>query len=58
VLAVLGMQSGLPFHVRRAREHGASREEMVSALLLGLPAAGHGVIACLPAALDAYDQSS
>jgi alkylhydroperoxidase/carboxymuconolactone decarboxylase family protein YurZ len=55
VLAALRMDSGLPFHVRQAREHGASREEVLSAILLGLPAAGHAVTACLPAALDAYD---
>ncbi len=55
VLAALRMDSGLQFHVRLAREHGASREEIISAILVGLPAAGHGVIACLPAALVAYD---
>jgi len=34
---------------------GASREEVLSAILLGLPAAGYGVVQCLPAALAAYD---
>lgn len=58
VLAALRMDSGIPFHVRQAREHGASREEIVSAILLGLPAAGHAVTACLPAALDAYDSAA
>jgi hypothetical protein len=34
---------------------GASREEVVSAILIGLPAAGHGVTQVLPAAIAAYD---
>ena len=55
VLAVLGRESGIPFHVQRARQAGASREEVISAILLGLPAAGHVVTQVLPAALDAYD---
>ena len=55
VLAVLGRESGIPFHVQSARQAGASREEVISAILLGLPAAGHVVTQVLPAALDAYD---
>lgn len=55
VLAALRLESGVPFHVQSAKRHGASREEVVSAILLGLPAAGHGVTQVLPAALAAYD---
>ncbi|MGA2872975.1 MAG: carboxymuconolactone decarboxylase family protein [Candidatus Dormibacteria bacterium] len=55
ILAALRMTTGVPFHVRQARDHGASRDEIVSAVLLGLEPAGHGVTACLPVALDAYD---
>lgn len=55
VLAVLGMESGVPFHVSHAKELGASREEIISAVLVGLPAAGHVVTQVLPAALAAYD---
>jgi AhpD family alkylhydroperoxidase len=55
VLAALRMESGVPFHVRLAREAGASRDEVISALLVGLPAAGHGVTQALPAALQAFD---
>ena len=55
VLAVLGMESGVPFHVQAAKDAGASREEVISAVLVGLPAAGHGVTQVLPAALAAYD---
>ena len=56
VLAALRLESGVPFHVRHAKAAGASRDEVISALLVGLPAAGTGVTACLPAALRAYDE--
>ena len=55
VLAAIRLDSGIPFHVKMAREAGATREEIISAILTGLPAAGHAVINALPAALDAYD---
>lgn len=55
VLAATGNTSGVPFHTLAAKSHGASRQEVISALLLGLPAAGATVIAALPAALGAYD---
>lgn len=57
VLAASGLDSGIPFHVVQAREAGASREEVISAVLLGLPAAGNIVTRSLPAALSAYDSS-
>jgi alkylhydroperoxidase/carboxymuconolactone decarboxylase family protein YurZ len=53
VLAALRMESGIPFHVVHAKQAGASREEVVSAILVGLPAAGHAVTQILPAALRA-----
>jgi len=55
VLAALRLESGVPFHVRLAKGAGATREEVISAILVGLPAAGHGVTQVLPAALAAYD---
>lgn len=55
VLAALRMESGIPFHVKLAKETGATRDEVISALLIGLPAAGHGVTQALPAAIQAYD---
>lgn len=55
VLAALRMESGVPFHVQVAKKAGASRDEVISAILLGLPAAGHSVTQALPAALAAYD---
>ncbi len=55
VLAALHMESGIPFHVKAAKQSGASREEVISAILVGLPAIGHGVTQALPAAITAYD---
>ena len=55
VLAATGNLSGIPWHVLSAKSHGASREEVLSAVLVGLPAIGAVVIGALPAALDAYD---
>jgi alkylhydroperoxidase/carboxymuconolactone decarboxylase family protein YurZ len=55
VLAVLERLSGIPFHVQAAKKAGASREEVISAILVGLPAAGHVVTQALPVAAKAYD---
>ncbi|MBI5961544.1 MAG: carboxymuconolactone decarboxylase family protein [Chloroflexi bacterium] len=55
VLAALRMEGGIPFHVMTAKQHGATRQEVISAILVGLPAAGHVVTQVLPAALAAYD---
>ena len=55
VLAALRLESGVPFHVQQAKQEGASRDEVISAILVGLPAAGLGVTQVLPAAIAAYD---
>jgi alkylhydroperoxidase/carboxymuconolactone decarboxylase family protein YurZ len=55
VLAAMRLESGVPFHVKSAKQAGASREEIISAILVGLPAAGNVVTQVLPAALAAYD---
>lgn len=55
VLAALRLESGVPFHTMLAKKAGATRAEVVSAVLVGLPAAGNGVTQCLPAAVGAYD---
>jgi alkylhydroperoxidase/carboxymuconolactone decarboxylase family protein YurZ len=57
VVAALRLTSGLPFHVKQAKALGAKREEVVSAMLVGLPAAGNAVVAGLPEALAAYDEA-
>ncbi len=55
MLAVLRIENGIPFHVQSAKKAGATREEVISAILLGLPLAGHGLTEVLPAAVAAYD---
>ena len=55
VLAALRLESGVPFHVAMARQAGASRDEVISAILVGLPAAGNVVTRSLPIAIQAYD---
>jgi len=55
VLAALRLESGIPFHVKAAKQSGATRDEVISAILVGLPATGHVVTQVLPAAIAAYD---
>lgn len=55
VLAAVRLDSGVPFHAAEARRAGATRKEVIDAVLIGLPAAGNGVIAALPAALSVFD---
>jgi len=43
VLSVLRLESGIPFHEALAKEAGASRNEVISAILVGLLAAGNVV---------------
>lgn len=56
VLAAARLESGVPFHVAQAKQAGASREEVVSAVLVGLPAVGNVVTQALPAAIETYDR--
>ena len=37
VLAALRLESGVPFHVQQAKQRGAARDEVISAILVGLP---------------------
>ncbi len=55
VLAALRRDSGIPFHVIMAKKAGASRDEIISAILVGLPSVGHVVTEVLPIAIEAYD---
>ncbi|HWI59929.1 MAG TPA: carboxymuconolactone decarboxylase family protein [Bacillota bacterium] len=56
VLAALRMETGIPFHVMHAKQLGVTREEVISAILVGLPAAGHAVTQVLPVALSVFDK--
>jgi alkylhydroperoxidase/carboxymuconolactone decarboxylase family protein YurZ len=55
VLAALNRLNGIPFHVASARQAGATREEIISAILIGLPATGHVVTEALPVAIRAFE---
>ena len=55
VLASARLEGGLPFHVKHAKSLGATRDEIISAILVGLPAVGNIVIQALPIAVNAYD---
>jgi len=55
VLAATQRPNGISFHVTMAKSVGATREEVISAILVGLPPVGHVVTECLPIALEAYD---
>ena len=57
VLAALHLESGIPFHVRHAKQLGASRDEVISAILVGLPVAGHSVTQVLPIVIMTYDSN-
>jgi alkylhydroperoxidase/carboxymuconolactone decarboxylase family protein YurZ len=57
VLAALRMDNGIPFHVAHAKQLGITREEVISAILVGLPAAGHAVTQVLPIALKTFDEA-
>ena len=56
VLAAMRLISGVPFHVQEAKNAGASRQEIIGAILIGLPAAGNCVMQSLPVALEAFDR--
>ena len=55
VLAALRLEGGVPPHVQLAKQAGASREQVISAVLVGLPVAGQGVTQVLPTAIATYD---
>lgn len=56
VLAATRLDSGLPFHVKLAKACGATRDEVISSVLVGLPAVGNVVIQALPGVVAAYDE--
>ncbi len=56
VLAAVRLLGGLPFHVKSAKAEGATREEVVSAILVGITAVGLTVTEALPIALQSYDE--
>jgi alkylhydroperoxidase/carboxymuconolactone decarboxylase family protein YurZ len=57
VLSAVNLNSGLPYHVNLAKQQGATRDEVMNAVLIGLSAVGNIVIKSLPIALNAYDNN-
>ena len=57
VLAALRMTGGIAYHVDSAKELGATKAEVMSAVLVGLPAVGIQVIDALSAAAECYGES-
>ena len=57
VLAAVGLRSGMDFHVRHAKALGATRDEVKSAILAGLPAVGLVITGSLAPALKAFDEA-
>lgn len=55
-LSVLAQQTGIPYHVNQALEAGASKQEIISAILLGLPLAGNSVIHSLEPAMSILNE--
>ena len=55
VLAALGIENGIPFHVDLAKKAGATKEEVVHSILLALAPAGHKVTQILPLIIQSYD---
>lgn len=55
VLAAMGAESGMPFHVQQALGKGATPDEILSAVLVGLPVAGHSITRCLPAVMEGLE---
>lgn len=55
VLAALGLELGIAFHAGEAKRLGASRDEVISAVLVGLPAAGNRVIEAISEAVRPFE---
>ena len=58
VMAAARLDSGLPFLVKLAKSFGATRDEVISSVLVGLPAVGNVVIQALPIVAAAYEEST
>lgn len=56
VLAAIKLDSGIRMHTKEAKQLGATREEVKSAILVALPAVGFPAIMGLKIALASYDE--
>lgn len=58
ILAALGMENGIPYHVAEAKKSGATMEEILCAVLVGLPPAGHKVTQVLPLVVESFENEN
>ena len=58
VLAAAGLTSGIPFHVSLAQQAGATRDEILSATLVGMQAVGLIVMDAYAVAAATLDDAS
>lgn len=56
VLAALQTDGGLPFHVKHAKELGATLEEVKSAVLVGMPLVGIRIANAFNVAVESYKE--
>lgn len=56
ILAALGIENGLPYHVDSAKNAGATKEEIIHAALMALPPAGHKVTQVLPVIVKSFEE--
>ncbi|MDR0539947.1 MAG: carboxymuconolactone decarboxylase family protein [Spirochaetaceae bacterium] len=56
VLAATERKGVIPLYVKTAKSNGATREEIIGSILIGLPAVGDIVAQVLPVALETYDE--
>lgn len=56
ILAALGIESGIAYHVNVAKQAGASKKEIIHAALIALPPAGHKVTQVLPTIVKTFDE--
>lgn len=55
VLTAIRLTKGIDFHVKSAKQLGATKEEIKGAVLVALPAVGIGILDALEAAIKSYD---
>jgi len=58
VLAAFQMVNGIPYHVKHAKELGASLEEVKSAVLVGMPVVGLRISEAFAMAIDSYSMEN
>ena len=56
VLSALQVKDGLPYHVKHAKELGASLEEIKSAVLIGLPLVGIRLVESFAVSITSYEE--